>query len=704
MLVRIILLVLFSQILNAGLWNNPYPANENKSNILYSSFSERPKHLDPAKAYSSNEYVFIGQIYEPLLQYNYFKRPYKLEPLISENLPEIRKEGNKVVYKIKIKPNVFYQPHPALYKTQSGKYVYHNLTNKELDKIKNLDSFKNKKNYITTRELTANDYVYQIKRLADPKNNSPIYGLMSEYILGMKDFRKQLHDVRKNNNKKFIDLNNYNLSGVQTLDKYSYEIILDKEYPQFIYWLAMPFFASMPWEAEKFYLQLGLEDKNITLDWHPIGTGPYMLTKNDPNKIMLLEKNPNFHLEYFPEIVDIPKNLKNSNNSENQKFKIKENQKLPFIDKVIFTLEKESVPSWNKFLQGYYDYSGIASDNFAQAIQSGEGGNFELTDYMKTKGITLKKAAAPSIFYWGFNMLDPVIGGYTEDKIKLRQAISIAFDINEYIEIFLNGRGIAANGPIPPEIFGSSIENKNKYLKYNLRYARKLLKEAGYPDGYDIKNNRPLTINFEAVSNGGPDDRARFNWLREQFQKLNIQLNVRVTQYNRFMEKMRSGKAQMYSWGWNADYPDPENFLFLFESSQGKVEFQGENASNYSNKEYDKLFNQMRYMKDSPERLKIINKMLDILQKDSPWIWGFYPMSYSLSQSWNGPYNILAMGNNTVKYKWLDTDKRNELRKEWNKPKIYPFVYLIIIIAILLAPVIISYFRKQYRAKKTLDF
>jgi len=697
MLVRIILFVLFSQILNAGLWNNPYPSSENKSNILYSSFSERPKHLDPAKAYSSNEYVFIGQIYEPVLQYNYFKRPYKLEPLISGKLPKIRKEGNKVIYTINIKNGVFYQPHPALFKIQAGKYVYHNLTNKELEKIHNLDSFKKKKSFITTRELTANDYVYQIKRLADPKNNSPIYGLMSEYITGLKDFRNKISEIRKldNNKSTFIDLNKYDLSGAKVIDKYIYEITLTKEYPQFIYWLAMPFFSPMPWEAEKFYLQPGLEDKNITLDWYPIGTGPYMLTKNDPNKIMLLEKNPMFHTEYFPEVdLSIP---------ENKVFKIKEKQKLPFINKVVFTLEKESIPSWNKFLQGYYDYSGIASDNFAQALQVGSGGNFELTDYMKNKDITLKKAAAPSIFYWGFNMLDPVIGGYTEDKIKLRQAISIAFNSDEYIEIFLNGRGIAANGPIPPEIFGSSVEEKNKYLKHNLRYARRLLKEAGYPNGYDIKNNRPLIINFEAVSNGGPDDRARFNWLREQFQKLNIELNVRVTQYNRFMEKMRSGKAQMYAWGWNADYPDPENFLFLFESSQGKVNYQGENASNYSNKEYDKLFNKMRYMKDSPERLEIIKKMINILQKDSPWIWGFYPMSYSLSQGWNGPYNILAMGNNTIKYKWLDPEKRFKLRKEWNQPKIYPFIYLILFILVLLLPVIISYFRKQYKARNLLS-
>ena len=323
---------------------------------------------------------------------------------------------------------------------------------------------------------------------------------------------------------------------------------------------------------------------------------------------------------------------------------------------------------------------------------------------MKDKKISLKKETTPSIFYWGFNMLDPVVGGYTEDKQKLRKAISIAFDINEFIEIFLNGRGIIAKGPIPSQIFGSTVEHQNIDSNYDINYAKKLLIQAGYPNGYDVKNNRPLIINFEAVSNGGPDDRAKFNWLREQFRKLNIELNVRVTQYNRFMEKMRNGKAQMYSWGWNADYPDPENFLFLFDSTQGKVQFHGENASNYSNQEFDKLFNKMRYMKNGPERLELIDKMIKILQKDTPWIWGFYPQSYSLSQGWNGAYNLLALGNNTIKYKWLDPKLRDELRQKWNQPMLHPFLYLIIIILILLLPVSISYYLKQHRKKKLLDF
>ena len=71
-----------------NLLNNPYPAEQQHKDILYSSFSERPKHLDPAVSYASNEYALIGQIYEPPIHYHYLKRPYQLEPLTAETVPQ----------------------------------------------------------------------------------------------------------------------------------------------------------------------------------------------------------------------------------------------------------------------------------------------------------------------------------------------------------------------------------------------------------------------------------------------------------------------------------------------------------------------------------------------------------------------------------------------------------------------------------------
>ena len=355
-----------------GAWNNPYPEAEADSNIYYDSFSERPKHLDPAVSYSANEYVFLGQIYEPPFQYHFLKRPYELIPLTATGIPRVEyfdEYGNileadatantvhRAVYKITLQPGILYQPHPAFAQGSNGSYSYHNLTKLDLKKVHTLSDFPE----TGTRELTAEDYIYQIKRMAHPNVHSPIASLMMKYILGLEELStlltKQQGEEKKH--EKFIDLRQYDLEGVQLEDRYSFTITLKEKYPQFLYWLSMSFFAPMPWEADTFYSQAGMKEKNITLDWYPVGTGPYMLTENNPNLRMVLERNPNFRGELYP--------FTGEENDKAFGFLKDAGKPMPFIGKAIYSLEKETIPSWNKFLQGYYDTSGIVSDSFDQA-------------------------------------------------------------------------------------------------------------------------------------------------------------------------------------------------------------------------------------------------------------------------------------------------------------------------------------------------
>ena len=434
-------------------WNRPYPAEDAGRNILYSLFQERPKHLDPARSYSVNEAVFTAQIYEPPLQYHYLKRPYELISLAAESVPVpsyLDSNGRQLpatveaseiaysVYEITIKPGIMYQPHPAFARDQQGKLRYQSLDTEELASIHVLGDF----NETGSRELVADDYVYQIKRLAHPQVHSPILGLMSEYIVGLETYSKTLASayeklVEKEGESVFLELEKFPLQGVELVDRYRYRIKIHGKYPQLLYWLAMPFFAPVPQEADRFYSQAGMQERNITLDWYPVGTGPYMLTVNNPNRQMVLEINPNFHGEVYPS-AGMPGDREAGLLDDAGK-------PLPFIDKVVYSLEKETIPYWNKFLQGYYDTSGISSDSFDQAINIGNSGDVNLTDSMLRQGIELSTAVSTSIFYTGFNMLDPVVGGNTEAARKLRQAISIAIDTEENISIFLNGRGIPAH-------------------------------------------------------------------------------------------------------------------------------------------------------------------------------------------------------------------------------------------------------------------
>jgi ABC-type transport system substrate-binding protein len=182
--------------------------------------------------------------------------------------------------------------------------------------------------------------------------------------------------------------------------------------------------------------------KNLTLDWWPVGTGPYMLVENDPNAAWCCRATPISAARPIP--------AKASGRPGRAAGRLRQADALH--RQAVFTREKEAIPYWNKFLQGYYDASGVSSDNFDQAVRVNVGGDVALTDEMRDKGIRLLTSVKTSTFYMGFNMLDSVVGGLDERATKLRQAISIAIDQEEFISIFQNGRGIAAQSPLPPGI------------------------------------------------------------------------------------------------------------------------------------------------------------------------------------------------------------------------------------------------------------
>ncbi|MGQ0752619.1 MAG: ABC transporter substrate-binding protein [Betaproteobacteria bacterium] len=692
-------------------WNNPYPASQAGANILYSAFTERPKHLDPVQSYSSNEYTFIAQIYQPPLQYHYLKRPYELIPFGAMEVPRpalFDAQGRRLPdaagaaeialseYVVRIRPGILYQPHPALAVDEKGNYVYHNLERIDLENIYALADFKRQ----GTRELVAADYVHQIKRLAHPGLHSPILGLMSEYIVGLKELAATLAQAnRALPPGETLDLTRFELEGAQAIDRYTLRIRVRGTYPQFVYWLAMPFFSPIPPEADRFYSRPGMAEKNLSLDWYPIGTGPYMLTVNDPNRRMVLERNPNYKSEVYPaegEPGDAEAGL------------LKDAGKpLPFIDRVVFSLEKEQIPYWNKFLQGYYDTSGISSDTFDQAVQFTGEGDVSLSEEMEKQGIRLQTSVATSVFYMGFNMLDPVVGGTSERARKLRQAISIAINQEEFISIFQNGRGVPAQSPLPPGIFGyrEGREGINRYVydwvdgaprRKPIEYARKLLAEAGYPNGRDAKTGEPLLINLDTTATG-VGSKSRLDWYTRQFENLGVQLVVRSTDYNRFQDKLRKGNVQLYFLGWNADYPDPENFLFLLHGAQSKVKTSGENASNYENAEFDRLFERMKNMTNSPERQALIDRMIEILRRDAPWVWSFYPKDYSLHHAWIHNRKPNKMANNSLKYQRLEPRLREQMRVAWNAPLVWPAALIALVLAISVIPAILT-FRRRERA------
>ncbi|HMH18026.1 MAG TPA: ABC transporter substrate-binding protein [Burkholderiales bacterium] len=711
-------------------WNDPYPAEDRGKNNLYTFFLERPKHLDPAQSYTSDEYDIIQQIYEPPLQYHYLKRPYELIPAAATEVPRPRlfdergrplsadTEADRVAYSeydIHVRQGVLYQPHPAFAKDDKGAPLYLSLPESEIRSKYTLSDFSK----TGTRELTAEDYVYEIKRLAHPRLVSPIYGHMADYIVGLRELGERLkrdNDAMLAEHQKlhgtsdrgfpWIDLRSYDLSGVKAVDRYTYRVRIKGKYPQFVYWLAMPFFAPIPWEADRFYSQRGMnEGRNLTLDWYPVGTGAYMLAENDPNSRMVLAANPNFRGELYPSEGE-PGDAKAG-------LLAAAGQRVPFAERIVLTREKESVPLWNKFLQGYYDSAGIGSDNFDQAVRINVEGDAALTPEMEQRGIRLRTSVATSTFYLAFNFNDAVVGGKGDDRTrerakKLRQAVSIAIDWEEFISIFANGRGVAAMGPLPPGIFGyrEDAQGYNPVVydwvdgrpkRKPIEAALKLLAEAGYPDGRDAKTGQPLVLYLDTADRG-PDDAARLNWYRRQFSKIDVQLEIRSTDWNRFQEKIRSGNTQMFFLGWNADYPDPENFMFLLYGPNGARD--GENKARYASPAFDQLFDQMKNMESGPRRQAIVDQMVKVAREDAPWVWGFHPRDYALSHTWVGATKPNKMARNTLKYARVDPMLRERMREEWNRPALWPLAAILAVLILGSLPAYVSHRRRERMAAK----
>ena len=708
-LIRFALVVLLAGCGQA--WNDPYPAADAEHNVLYAAFTDRPKHLDPAQSYTEDEITFTGQIYEPPLQYHYLKRPYTLIPATLERVPQPRfldTQGRELaadapldsiaesVYELHLQPGIRYQPHPAFALDERGQPLY--LGKNVADGRQKIADFP----HTGTRELTADDYIYQMKRLAHPRLHSPIFGMMADKIVGLKELGEALQSaVREVPADGWLDLDAYPLAGVEKVDAHTWRIRIKGKYPQFLFWLAMPFFAPVPREVDRFYAQPGMAAKNLTLDWWPVGTGAFMLSENDPNRRMVLSRNPNFGgRQTYPcegEAGDREAGLLDDCGKP-----------LPLVEQAVFTREKEAIPYWNKFLQGYYDASGISSDSFDQAVRVNVGGDVTLTDEMREKGIRLLTSVKTSTFYMGFNMLDPVVGGMNERATRLRQAISIAVDQEEYISIFQNGRGIAAQSPLPPGIFGyEGGEAGLNSVVYDwvdgqprrkpVEVAKRLMIEAGYPNGRDEKTGEPLVVNLDTTG-GGMGEKSRLDWLTRQFAKIDVQLVIRSTDFNRFQDKLRKGNVQLYYLGWNADYPDPENFFFLLDGNESKVARGGENASNYANPEFDRLFAQMKNMDNTPERLQIVRRMNGILHHDAPWNFGLHPKSYTLGHRWLKNRKPNDVGNNILKYQRIDAVDRANARREWNRPVLWPLGLGLAVFVLALVPAFVGYRRRERRA------
>ena len=652
-----------------GCTNDPYPSADALERILYQPFDDPPKTLDPQVAYSVVDHMVIGYVYDTLLGYHYLKRPFTLIPGMAEQVPEARElEDGRVAYRFRLRPGLLFHEDACF--SQGGG--------------------------ARTRAVGAADVAFSLARVGDPAVGSPVLETLGK-ISGLVEFGKRLEDRRKNDPsfaKLRIDQQYREagpIDGVRVLGELELEIVLDDAYPQILYWFAMPFTAPVPWEAVAAYTgQEGVE----SFAEHPVGSGPFVLARYDKRSRIVLRKNEAWygvtHPEWKAPAATYPSEGAPGDAEAGLLDPAYVGRPLPFLSRIEFRREKEPIPTFTKFMQGYYDASSVIKESFDRVIQKGD-----LSPDMRSLGISLARSVEPSISYLGFNMDDPVVGAKGGERSrKLRQAMSLAVDSKEFLRLFANGRGIPAQTPIPPGIFGYDEAYENPFRQPNVERAAALLVEAGYPEGIDPATGRPLRLSFDAGDTGAAA-LLQFQFYTAAWRRLGLDVEVAATSYNQFQDKVRRGAYQIFTWGWVADYPDPENFLFLLWTPMGRVHGGGPNTANYSNPRYDELFVRMKAMTDTPERMHLIEQMREILQQDRPWIENYYPERYALYHSWVKNEKPAGLSLPTAKYLDIDAAERALRRAEWNAAVTWPAWALLALFVIVVVPGVFTFLRER---------
>ena len=551
---------------------------------------EKIAGFDPIHAsdqYSGNE---AGKVYEGLFEFHPLKRPYELMPNLAEALPTVSADG--LTYTFKLRKGVLFHDSPA-FKDGIG------------------------------RELKADDVLYSLKRLADPKLMAKGWWLFDERIVGLNEWRTKYSA---------LDATVYDeeIEGLKKIDDYTFTLKLKSPYPQFLYALAMPYSFIVAKEAVDHF---GKEFLN-----HPVGTGPFLLPKFDQSNLIVYNKNPKFREKFYP--------TEGEEGDDKLGLLADAGKKIPLVDRINVHVVVESQPKWLSFQKGKDDVIELKDNNIDQAITKEK----DLRSEHKEKGIRLILKPQLDVTFFAFNHEDK-----TFQNRKLRQAMNMAYNRAEANKLFYEGTAIDAQGVIPPGMGGYRKEFKNPYVKFDIEGAKKLLAEAGYPGGKGLPEITIQTRN-ETIA------RQQIEFFAKCMDKIGIKISVGMNTWPELVNKVTKKQHQMYTMAWGADYPDAENFLGLLYCPNQSP---GSNGANYCNPDFDALYKQATVMQDSPERTALYEKLNEMAAVDAPWVFGFNRTRMYLVQAWLKNFKFMEFNHNQFQYLNVDLEVKKELSKKF---------------------------------------
>jgi len=545
---------------NAADWADP-------AKVLKLAFPIDVSGLDPAGTQETFATLVEQKIFDALYVWDYLARPYKFVPSIATGMPEISADGR--VWTIRIRPGVYFADDPA---------------------------FGGKK-----RELTAADFVYAWKRIVDPRVRSPNSDLLEHKIVGLDDA------VTKAKASGSFDYD-AEIRGLRAADRYTLKLELIEPDYTFFELLDSASLRAVAREVIDKYADSSGRAMN-----HPVGTGPYRLKEWQPGHRIILEANPGYRDERFP---PAPSNADSSVKAVADSMKGK---RLPQIGRIEIPIIEETNPRLLMFSAGELDILEVPGDVAPKMIDS--KGN--LLPEFAARGMRLERATELAVTFAYFNMEDPVVGGYSPEKIALRRAICSAYDVPDEIRVIRNGQALPATQPIPPDIEGHAPGYKG-LSPYDSATARALLDKFGYRDrdgdGYrELPDGKPLVIH-QTSSVGAVFRQYDDLWLKSM-REAGIRMDFQIKTFPELAKAAHAGQFQFSSAGWNGDVAD--DFMRIFYGPNAGAG----NLSRFRNAEYDALYDKSRRTADPAERNKIYEAMTKIVSAQAPWCTNTYRIS-----------------------------------------------------------------------------
>ena len=571
------------------------PVNTSPEKVLRFTFQTAETGFDPVHVSDYYSMVVISGIYDPLLTYDYLARPAKLIPNTAVALPEISPDGK--AYTLRLKPGIRFAEDAA---------------------------FKG-----VVRELTAADYVYSIKRFLDPRNRSPYAFLFEGKIMGLDELAAQAKKSAR------FDYD-APIAGLTTPDRYTLRIQLTDTDFNFAHVLAFSLVGAVAREVIAHYG----DDTNA----HPVGTGPYRLTRYVRSSKMILEKNPHFramtwHAEPGADAEDqaIAKRMRGKN--------------LPQIDRVEISVMDEVQSRWLAFQRRETDIE-YQLEEVAPKFMTDAG---QLKPEYTAQGIRMNRSVDPEIIYLFFNTAEKIgsepnpLGGFTRERIALRRALAMAYNVDDQIRIIRKGQAVRAQYPIPPGVAGHEPDVRSG-IPYDPRAANALLDHFGYRRGADGYRRQPdgKYLILKYYSTPTERDRQFDELMKRSMDVIGVRIEIHKERFAELLKLAQQCRLMMKHAAWIADYPDGDNFMQLLYGPNSAQS----NSSCYRSQAFDERYEKSRRLPDGPQRNRLFREMTRQMEVDTAWLLTDSRYRNVLVQ----PYVIGFKKHPVIAHEWLYMD------------------------------------------------